>query len=244
MARKSSSARQTQVSNGAGSGAGGTLATSVYDRMRHDILRGALGPGEKLRAEYLRERYQVGNSPVREALNRLSADGLVVREDQKGFRVAKVSRRDLMELVKTRCWLEAIALRESIARRDVVWEENLVLAFHRVSRTPRSSDQTSYAFNPDWERRHREFHLGLIAACDSRWLKNFCSQLNDQADRYRQLAALVSFPQRNERDEHQAILDAALDGDGDGAVELLCRHYSRTAEIILNSDFEFSEDDD
>ena len=69
MARKSSSARQTQVSNGAGSGAGDTLATSVYDRMRHDILRGALGPGEKLRAEYLRERCPIpamadpGSSP-------------------------------------------------------------------------------------------------------------------------------------------------------------------------------------
>jgi DNA-binding GntR family transcriptional regulator len=92
----------------------GTLASSVYDRLRYDILSGALPPDEKLRTEALRDRYGVGNSPLREALNRLSADGLVTREDQKGFRVATVSRADLEELVKTRCWLEEIALRQSI----------------------------------------------------------------------------------------------------------------------------------
>ena len=85
----------------------GTLASSVYDRLRGDILSGSLPPGEKLRTEALRARYEVGNSPIREALNRLSADGLVTREDQKGFRVAAASRADLEELVKTRCWLEA-----------------------------------------------------------------------------------------------------------------------------------------
>jgi len=67
----------------------GTLASSVYDRLRGDILSGSLPPGEKLRTEALRSRYEVGNSPIREALNRLSADGLVTREDQKGFRVAR-----------------------------------------------------------------------------------------------------------------------------------------------------------
>ena len=98
----------------------GTLASSVYDRLRGDILSGSLPPGEKLRTEALRARYEVGNSPIREALNRLSADGLVTREDQKGFRVAAASRADLEELVKTRCWLEQIALRESIANGDDV----------------------------------------------------------------------------------------------------------------------------
>ena len=62
--------------------ASATLATSVYDRLRDDVLAGHLRPGEKLRTDLLRDRYQIGNSPIREALNRLSADGLVEREDQ------------------------------------------------------------------------------------------------------------------------------------------------------------------
>ena len=223
---------------GRGKSSGATLATSVYDRMRDDLLSGGLKPGEKLRAEFLRERYNVGNSPIREALNRLSADGLVVREDKKGFHVATVSRADLLGLVKTRCWLEERALRESIAARDVEWEEQLVLAFHRLSRVPRSVSEESYASNPEWERLHQDFHRALISACGSHWLIGFCDQLRAQADRYRQLAASAAFRQRHEGEEHKAIMDAAIDGNADRAVELLTAHYQRTRDIVDDFDWQ------
>ena len=216
-------------------GAAGTLASSVYDMMRQDILKGDLPPGEKLRVEYLRDRYGVGASPIREALNRLSVDGVVMRVDQKGFRVATVSVAELDELIKTRCWLEETAIRESIAAGDDAWEERLVLAFHRLSKAPRSAEQITYAINPDWEVLHRAFHLALIGACGSRWLISYCEQLNDLADRYRQLAVRVTYPRRNELDEHKAIMDAAVNRDSDRAVEVLMDHYRRTAAIIRDS---------
>lgn len=218
--------------------ASGTLASDVYDRMRHDILSGILSPGEKLRVEFMRDRYSVGNSPIREALNRLSSDGLVVREDQKGFHVASVSRTELEELVRTRCWLEEIALRESMAHGGTAWEENLVLAFHRLSRVPRSSRERTYSANPEWEALHQGFHAALIGAARSRWLDGFCTQLRDQADRYRQFAVAASYPNRNELDEHRAIFEAAIDGNSDAAVRHLHAHYQRTADIILKSESE------
>jgi DNA-binding GntR family transcriptional regulator len=225
----------TSESIGKPEGAAGTLASSVYDMMRQDILKGDLPPGEKLRVEYLRDRYGVGASPIREALNRLSVDGVVMRVDQKGFRVATVSVAELDELIKTRCWLEETAIRESIAAGDDAWEERLVLAFHRLSKAPRSAEQITYAINPDWEVLHRAFHLALIGACGSRWLISYCEQLNDLADRYRQLAVRVTYPRRNELDEHKAIMDAAVNRDPDRAVEVLMDHYRRTAEIIRDS---------
>lgn len=225
----------TSESIGKPGGAAGTLASSVYDMMRQDILKGDLPPGEKLRVEYLRDRYGVGASPIREALNRLSVDGVVMRVDQKGFRVATVSVAELDELIKTRCWLEETAIRESIAAGDDAWEERLVLAFHRLSKAPRSAEQITYAINPDWEVLHRAFHLALIGACGSRWLISYCEQLNDLADRYRQLAVRVTYPRRNELDEHKAIMDAAVNRDPDRAVEVLMDHYRRTAEIIRDS---------
>lgn len=225
----------TSDSPGKPDGVAGTLASSVYDMMRQDILKGDLPPGEKLRVEYLRDRYGVGASPIREALNRLSVDGVVMRVDQKGFRVAEVSVIELDELIKTRCWLEETAIRESIAAGDDAWEEQLVLAFHRLSKTPRSADQVTYAINPDWEVLHRAFHLALIGACGSRWLISYCEQLNDLADRYRQLAVRVTYPRRNELDEHKAIMDAAVNRNADGAVEVLMDHYRRTADIIRDS---------
>lgn len=217
---------------------GATLASDVYSRLRHDILSGVLSPGEKLRVELMRDRYSVGNSPVREALNRLSSDGLVVREDQKGFHVASVSRDELEELVRTRCWLEEIALRESIAHGGTAWEENLVLAFHRLSRVPRSAQERTYSANPDWESHHQAFHKALIGAARSRWLDGFCLQLRDQANRYRQFAVAASYPNRNELDEHRAIFEAAIDGNSDAAVRHLHAHYQRTADIILKSESE------
>jgi len=68
---------------------GPTIATSVYDQIRRDIITGVLAPGYKLGSTGLRERYKVGISPVREALNRLVAEKLVCFEDRK----ASMSRR-------------------------------------------------------------------------------------------------------------------------------------------------------
>ena len=219
-----------------------TVASSVYDQLRLDILTGELRPGEKLRSEFLRGRYNAGISPVREALNRLSTERLVCREDQRGFHVAGVSRADLIELTKTRCWIEEKALRESIEHGDEVWEEQIVLTFHRLSRTPRSSADLTYAFNAKWEGLHRDFHAAVIASCGSHWLLSFCQQLVDQADRYRQLAAAVSYPKRNERDEHQELMEATLDRDADRAVAIQCAHIRKTADIVLKANLSFLPD--
>lgn len=212
-----------------------TLASSVYDRLREDILRGELAPGSKLRIEFVSERYDAGHSPVREAMNRLSSDGLVDRQDQRGFYVAAASVTDLLELTRTRCWLEEIGLRESIKAFSPAWEEGVVLALHRLGRVPRSTSPTTYHENPEWERLHRAFHRSLIAGCDSRWLLGFCDQLADQAYRYRQLSAQQVFPKRKQGNEHQAIVDAVFRRDADQAVALLCEHYRKTADIIVEA---------
>jgi DNA-binding GntR family transcriptional regulator len=216
-----------------------TLATSVYDRIRMDIVTGTLQPGIKLRTDELRSRYKTGNSPIREALNRLSSDGFVVREEQRGFSVAAISKDELQELVKTRCWLEETALRQSIANGDSEWEERLVLAHHRLSRVPRLVDPNNPTRNAEWDRLHREFHMALISACGSRLLLGFCEQLHDQSDRYRQLAVTTSYPPRDPKDEHEAIFSAAIDRNADKAVNSLLEHYHKTAIIIEKSDLSF-----
>ncbi len=209
-----------------------TIASSVYERLRQDILLGEFAPGLKLRIELVCQRYEAGNSPVREALSRLSAEGLVERRDQRGFFVAGLSLQDLRELVQTRCWLEGLALRESIRRRTVEWEERIVLCSHRLSRTPRSADDRAFRANAEWERLHRDFHESLIANCGSRWLSRYCVELREQADRYRQLAAAKIYPRRNERDEHRELMTAAIDGRTDDAIALLTEHYRTTQSIV------------
>ena len=209
-----------------------TLTKSVYEQLRADILAGRLRPGEKIRAISLRKRFNTAASPVREALNRLLSEGFVALEEQKGFRVAPVSHDELKELVKTRCWIDGLAIRESIARFDVKWEENLILALHRLSRISRG--QAGHVENADWESGHKAFHMALIGGCDSRWMKRISEQLFDAAERYR-LLALEQVLERDELAEHQAMVDACINRDPDRAVELLSHHYGQTFDAITSA---------
>ena len=94
----------------------------------------------------------------------------------------------------------------------------------------------TYEENPEWERQHREFHHALLAGCGSELLLNFCSQLYDQAYRFRQLAARAAYKRRNELDEHRAIFEAVMSGRLDDALGLLSAHYRRTASIFEQAD--------
>jgi DNA-binding GntR family transcriptional regulator len=217
-----------------------THATSVYERIRADILAGLLRPGRRLQIKAMMESYGIGQTPLREALNRLAADGLVVAEDQRGFTVPGISAEELRELTRTRCWLEERGLRESMAAATPEWEEAVLLAGHRLSRAPRGLDAEDPAVAEAWEARHREFHDLLVANCGSRWLVGFCQLLTDRHQRYRRLAARRAFPHRDVAAEHRAICDAVLARDVEKAVALLMQHYQATAEIILDDEAIFA----
>jgi DNA-binding GntR family transcriptional regulator len=209
-----------------------TRASAVYERLRADIAHGDLAPGSKLRVGAMSERYGVGASPLREALSRLSAEGLVARTDQRGFSVAALDWNELPVLTNNRVQLESLALAESIQHRDAAWEDQLALLVHRLSRTSRSLASDHYVPNPEWESLHREFHRSLLMRCPSRWMRAFCDSLADEAYRFRQLAATRVFSSRNEHAEHVAIFDAAIHARTDEAIRLLTEHYTRTASVV------------
>jgi GntR family transcriptional regulator, carbon starvation induced regulator len=209
-----------------------TLTKSVYEQIRADVLNGKLKPGEKLGAEALRTRFNTGSSPVREALNRLLSEGFVALEEQKGFRVAPVSREELSELVIARCWIDGTAITEAIRRFDMSWEENLVLALHRLSKVNRSSP--GHIEDLEWERRHKAFHVALVGGCGTRWIARISEQLFDAAERYR-LLGIAYVPERNELDEHRAIVAACFERNAEKAVTLLKHHYGQTFDVISSS---------
>ena len=211
-----------------------TLTSIAYDKLRQDIISAAFEPGQKLRIQQLCVRYGLGLTAIREALNRLSRDGLVSQTDRRGFSVTPLSEAHLVELTKTRVWINEIALRESIAQGDQAWEEGLVLAYHRLSRVPRHvAGGNDPGYNPEWEKAHRVFHASLIAACGSRWVMGFCEQLFDAADCYRHLSRVSSLQRKEPRqDEHRLILNAALARDVDEAVRLMTRHVTKTADLV------------
>ena len=205
-----------------------TLATQMHHRLREALLAGRLAPGARLKVQALAAEYGVGATPVREALSTLSAEGLVVRLEQRGFRAAQVSLEEFEELLRTRVWTEGLALREAIRAGDLAWEEQLVVAHHRLARTPRLDP-----LDRVWEAQHVLFHQSLVAACPSRPLLEFLGQLRDRAGRYRAISR--AYPGRHVSAEHEAIANATLARDEGRAVALLEDHYRRTGDYLRNA---------
>ena len=84
----------------------------------------------------------------------------------------------------------------------------------------------------EWERGHRDFHNTLITACDMPLLVNYCSTLHDLNDRYRRLFLARNPFDRNVKDEHEKMAQAAVSRDADRACALLEQHIERTAVNI------------
>lgn len=211
---------------------GQNLANSIATRLRTDIVSGRRPPGAKLSIDELKGDFGVSLSPLREALARLAAEGFVVNEDKKGFRVAPVSRENLEEIAALQATLEPMAVRESVRRGDTRWEESVVLAHHRLVRYERPEHKDGSGVD-EWEAHHRNFHLALLAACGMPMLVSMCESLQHFSARYRRLFLAYRPFDRDVAAEHHAMLDAVLNRQADAAHELLKQHIERTARNIL-----------
>ncbi len=206
-----------------------TLTDQAYQHLRDDIVHGHLAPNTKLRIESLRQQYGVGATPLREALSRLSADGFVTIEGQRGFKVADMTKDDLEDVTNLRVVLESQALTQSIVKGDDTWEAGVVAAFHRLSKLEESEGDRDIN---DWEKRNADFHNALIGACRSKWLRRFYDTLYDQHKRYRNLARSDTHARRDIHAEHEAIYKAAMNRDAEAACKANEFHIRETAEVV------------
>nr|WP_163500941.1 FCD domain-containing protein [Halomonas socia] len=207
-----------------------TTASRVFDAMRHDLVNGRFTAGEKVAINGLKEQYQVGLSPLREALNRLAAYGLLVQENQRGFRVPRLDRRELDDVAGMRRELEGMALERAILNGDAEWESELLAAAHRLKRADLSPTKVD-----EWEQLHTRFHSTLVAPCGSVWLLRFIDQLHDQFDRYRRMAPGVPAVRKILDAQHGELVELALERDVKAARALLEDHIERSYEVALGS---------
>jgi DNA-binding GntR family transcriptional regulator len=210
-----------------------TLAETTFVRLRADILGARFQPNQKMLVERLRIEYGVGATPLREALSKLSSLDLVVAEGQRGFRVAPVSIENLLDITKTRAWIESAALRAAIASGDRHWEAQIVAAAHRLKKCPkRDGSKLSDA----WYSENKEFHDALVGACQSPQTMAFRGQLYDLSDRYRRLSVRGGLAGRDFDAEHHRIMDAALARDATTAVAATIEHFIETTRVIVTSE--------
>lgn len=211
-----------------------SLSADVYKRMRESIFTGALRPGDRLQPAVLSERYSASTTVIREALALLAGERLVQSRVGHGFYISEIKRDELQDLTLVRCDVESMALRLAIERGDVDWESELIASHHRLTRTPRRTQDNPDHPNQEWAKAHQEFHAQLISACAIPMLLDICYQLSSATELYRVWAGpLAHNAKRDVEAEHAAILDAVLASDTAKAVTLLTEHYQRTANMIL-----------
>ena len=209
-------------------------AEDAYERIRVKLLNCKLAPGDKLHIADLSAELGFSPGAIREALSRLTADGLVEAEAQKGFRAARVSAEDLADLTRARARLEGLCLAEAIDHGDLEWEARVLAAHHKLSRIPMKTgigDSLSEA----WAEAHSDYHLALAEGCGSRWLLRLRAGLYEQSERYRRMSVPLDPGNRDVAAEHLAICEAALARDKKLAVRLLREHIEKTARIIVGA---------
>lgn len=212
-------------------------AERAYERLRSEILHGDLMPGERLRANDLQDRFSLGLTPIREALMRLSTEGLVAAETHRGSRVSEASLAEFTDLMATRREIERLCLTKAMALGDAAWEAEIVAALHMLSRTPLPASRDDRAAAALWESRHRRFHLALVSACGSDWLLRFWTTLADHSERYRKIRLLhhqeAQAEVRDVNSEHAAIMTAVVARDASRACDLLDQHLHATQTSVV-----------
>lgn len=209
-----------------------TLASTVEDKIRADIINGELVPQTKLRIKNLMERYDASSIPLREALSRLTALGFIELVDHQGFSVRNITTSEIYDITHVRCMIECQALENSIRNADLEWESRLLGVHHTLTNLPLKNPDTGELSNR-WETVHKDFHDALLSNCDSFWLKKISATLRDQTSRYRFLSQ--KYTAEGKRDvpaEHKEILEAVISRDIERAKAVLTAHYEKTADAI------------
>ncbi len=210
-----------------------TVTASTYQLIRGDIIAGRLEPGRKLRLDALKIPYGASVSTLRESLSRLASEGLVIAEEQRGFRVAPMSAENLRELADLRILLECHAMEMSFAQGDTEWESRVVAAYHKLSRIEQRMEAGEHEAREEWKRFDSEFHQALIGACGSAELMWAHGGVYDKYLRYQMRS--LTFRGEIAAQEHKILRDAALDRDIATARETLGRHIDQGVAHSLAS---------
>jgi len=209
------------------------IGETTYRRVRADIVHGRLAPGQRLTLERMREAYGTAVSTLRELLNRLASEGLILAEGSRGFEVASISPANLREVADLRVLLECHALRSSFEKGDMEWEGRVVAAHHKLAAMEAKLAGGERSVQEDWRRYDLEFHRALISGCGSQVLLEAHAAAYDKYLRYLTIAAV--FRGEEAALQHRALLGFALARDWASAQATVAAHVGECVEQMCGS---------
>jgi DNA-binding GntR family transcriptional regulator len=203
-----------------------SMVDAVADALRTEILTGALSPGDRIRVKELEETFGVSHIPIREALRRLGAEGLVEMAPKGATLVSGISLEDLDGLYDLRRIVECEYARRAAPLFDERWLGKLDEAIAELD--SRGGDTETPEF---WEA-HNRFHRALLEPALTGWAERVLNQIWQSSERYVRLFITTFGDQGIQMAEHHEMVAAARARDGDALARLLARHLSRTEETV------------
>ena len=205
-----------------------SLSSNIALRLEEDILRGRIRPGHRLDERELSERYGVSRTPIREALQRLSASGLAVARGRQGLSVAKLSVADLLDALSVVAELEGLAAEQAARRIRPEQRATLEQADDACGRAIDESDPDAfYDANID-------FHDAIAAASHNAVLQDELRRLSLKTAPYRRAITFQPGRMASSRAEHAAIMEAVFRNDPKQAGASMRRHVSLLSEGIAD----------
>lgn len=213
------------------------LRDVVFNTLRQAILTGEFMPGERLMEISLADRLGVSRTPVREAIRKLELEGLVVMIPRKGAEVAKITERDLKDVLEVRCSLEELSATIACDRITEAGKEKLNCALDEFKEAVRGGDNMAIV------DKDVHFHDVIYEATDNPRLIQILNNLREQIYRYRvEYIKDVSYHDVLVR-EHEEIVDAILKKDKDYVRRLMHQHIYNQEQIVIQNLKDASEED-
>ncbi len=203
------------------------LRDVVFNTLRQAILRGELKPGERLMEIQLANKLGVSRTPVREAIHKLSQEGLVLMVPRKGAEVADISEKDMLDVLEVRKVLEELAVRLACDKITKEQIEELREAGEEFEQSLTSGDVMEIA------EADVQFHDVIYRATDNQKLIQLLNNLSEQMYRYRveYLKDDSVFPRLIK--EHDEIMDLVEKRDKENAAKVMCEHIDNQITSVL-----------
>jgi len=203
-----------------------TLREQVLEHLREEILSSRLEPGAELNEVALSASLGVSRGPIREALGRLAAEGLVTVTPRRGAIVTKLTKQEFMDAYQVREALESLATRIAVPRLSDDDRAELHRMSDEMRRLAEANDSDAFF------EVNRRFHEKLVAASGNRRLQAMHEQLLGQMGRLLRKSADLRGGLGESAAAHEAILEAADAGDADRAARLMAEHIEVPQRVL------------
>ena len=203
------------------------LRDVVFNTLRQAILTGELKPGERLMEIHLADRLGVSRTPIREAIRKLELEGLVVMIPRKGAQVARITEKNLKDVLEVRRALDMLAVRLACSRMDDEYKKQLREACDEFARVVKNNN------TKDITEADVRFHDIINKATGNDRLIQLVNNLAEQMYRYR-LEYIKDAAYHNRLvAEHEEIYSAIMDGDEERAAKAVVLHIDNQEATII-----------